>query len=64
MALAKKLADKLIFLHEGRVVFYGTPKEMEHSKEEIVQEFLELDSSDFSSFGKIDMRRGQPGELR
>src|SRR5246127_2738553 len=35
MALAKKLADKLIFLHEGRVVFYGTPKEMEGSKEEI-----------------------------
>lgn len=64
MALAKKLADKLIFLHEGRVVFYGTFREMEHSKEDIVQEFLELDSSDFGSFGKIDMRHGQPGELR
>jgi phospholipid/cholesterol/gamma-HCH transport system ATP-binding protein len=64
MALAKKLADKLIFLHEGRVVFYGTPKEMEQSKEEIVQEFLELDSTDFSSFGKVDLRRAQPGELR
>lgn len=63
MALAKKLADKLIFLHEGRVVFYGTPKEMEQSQEEIVQEFLELDSTDFSSFGKSDFRRHQPGDL-
>ena len=63
MALAKKLADKLIFLHEGRVVFYGTPKEMEDSKVEIVQEFLELDSTDFSSFGKGDLHRPHPGEL-
>ncbi len=63
MALAQKLADKLIFLHEGRVVFYGTPKEMENSKEEIVQEFLELDSTDFTSFGKADLRLHQPGGL-
>lgn len=63
MALARKLADKLIFLFEGRVVFYGTPKEMEHSKEEIVQEFLELDSTDFSSFGKIDLHRPQTRDV-
>jgi phospholipid/cholesterol/gamma-HCH transport system ATP-binding protein len=63
MALARKLADKLIFLHEGRVVFYGTPKEMESSPEEIVQEFLELDSTDFTSFGKTDLRRHQLGDL-
>ncbi len=63
MSLAKKLADKLIFLHEGRVVFYGTPHEMEQSKEEIVQEFLELDSTDFSSFGKTELHRHQPGDV-
>ena len=63
MSLAKKLADKLIFLHEGRVVFYGTPREMEQSQEEIVQEFLELDSTEFSNFGKTDLRRHQPGDL-
>jgi phospholipid/cholesterol/gamma-HCH transport system ATP-binding protein len=62
MTLAKKLADRVIFLHEGRVVFSGTPKEMENSKEEIVQEFLELDSTDFSSFGKAELRRHQPGD--
>lgn len=43
MRLAKKLADKIVFLHEGRVVFFGTVEEMEKSPEEIVQEFLRLD---------------------
>lgn len=43
MRLAKKLADKIVFLHEGRVVFFGNVEEMEKSQEEIVQEFLKLD---------------------
>ena len=63
MALAQKLADKLIFLYEGRVVFYGTPKEMDNSTVEIVREFLELDSTEFSNFGKTDLRRHPPGDI-
>jgi phospholipid/cholesterol/gamma-HCH transport system ATP-binding protein len=52
MALAKKLADRLIFLHEARVIFFGTYAEMARSPEPIVQEFLELDSMDFeANFG-------------
>src|SRR6516162_7127336 len=47
MALAKKLADRLVFLHEARVIFFGTFDEMARSTEPIVQEFLELDSLDF-----------------
>jgi phospholipid/cholesterol/gamma-HCH transport system ATP-binding protein len=43
MRLAKKLADRVVFLHEGRVIFFGPYKAMEESKEPIVQEFLELD---------------------
>ena len=43
MRLAKKLADRVIFLHEGRTVFIGSVEEMEQSKEPIVQEFLALD---------------------
>lgn len=46
MALAKKIADRIVFLHEAQVVFFGTPAEMEESKVEIVQEFLTLDSLD------------------
>ncbi len=43
MRLAKKLADRIVFLHEARVIFFGSYKEMEKSNEPIVQEFLELD---------------------
>ncbi len=43
MRLAKKLADRIVFLHEARVIFFGTYKEMEKSEEPIVKEFLELD---------------------
>ncbi|HEX3321294.1 MAG TPA: ATP-binding cassette domain-containing protein [Terriglobales bacterium] len=43
MRLAQKLADRIIFLHEARVVFYGNYAEMEQCKEPIVQEFLQLD---------------------
>lgn len=51
VALARKLADRLVFLHEGQVVFYGTPQEMEQARTPIVQEFLELDSLDFGRYG-------------
>jgi len=43
MRLAKKLADRIVFLHEARVIFFGTSEEMEASTEPIVKEFLELD---------------------
>jgi phospholipid/cholesterol/gamma-HCH transport system ATP-binding protein len=43
MRLAKKLADRIVFLHEGRAIFFGTYPEMEKSEEGIVQEFLQLD---------------------
>jgi phospholipid/cholesterol/gamma-HCH transport system ATP-binding protein len=44
MRLAKKLADRIVFLHEAKVLFFGTPWQMEQSKEEVVREFLHLDS--------------------
>ena len=43
MRLAKKLADRVIFLYEGKAIFFGTSAGMEKSHEPIVQEFLELD---------------------
>ena len=54
MALAKKIADRIVFLHEGQVVFFGTPAEMAESDVEIVREFLILDSLNLSYW-----RRGQ-----
>jgi phospholipid/cholesterol/gamma-HCH transport system ATP-binding protein len=43
MRLAEKLADRVVFLYEGKAIFFGTYSEMEKCKEPIVQEFLELD---------------------
>ncbi len=43
MRLAKKLADRVVFLHEAKVAFFGAAKEMEQSDQEVVQEFLRLD---------------------
>src|SRR5213082_859868 len=44
MRLAQKLADRIVFLHEAKVVFFGTPQEMEQSSDDIVRQFLQLDS--------------------
>jgi phospholipid/cholesterol/gamma-HCH transport system ATP-binding protein len=43
MRLAKKLANRVVFLHEARVLFFGTYPELEKCDEPIVQEFLEMD---------------------
>jgi phospholipid/cholesterol/gamma-HCH transport system ATP-binding protein len=43
MRLAKKLADRVVFLYEAKAIFFGTYEEMEKCEEPIVQEFLELD---------------------
>jgi len=44
MRLAKKLADRVVFLHEAKVLFFGTYAEMEKCHQPIVQEFLTLDA--------------------
>ena len=44
MRLAQKLAERIVFLHEARVLFFGTYADMEKCGEPIVQEFLSLDA--------------------
>jgi len=46
MRLAKKLADRVVFLHEAKVLFFGTYPDMEKCDQPIVQEFLTLDALD------------------
>src|SRR6266702_6332229 len=48
MALARKIADRIVFLHEAKVVLNATPAQMEESKEPIVREFLDLDTLDLN----------------
>ena len=43
MRLAKKLADRVVFLNAGKAIFFGTMEEMERSPDPILQEFLALD---------------------
>ncbi|WP_367182462.1 ABC transporter ATP-binding protein [Edaphobacter sp.] len=43
MRFAKKLADRVVFLHGGRAHFFGTMEEMEKSEDPILKEFLALD---------------------
>ena len=43
MQFAKKLADRVVFLHEGEARFFGTMEEMEKSDDPMLQEFLTLD---------------------
>jgi len=44
MRLAERLADKVLFLHQGRALFYGPLKEFLGSQDEIIQQFLTLDA--------------------
>src|SRR5947209_407155 len=43
MRLAKKLGDRIMFLHEARAIFFGSSPEMEKCQDEVVRQFLELD---------------------
>ena len=44
MRLAEKLADRVLFLHEGRARFFGTVGALRDSDDAVLREFLELDA--------------------
>ncbi len=44
MKFAKKLADRVVFLHQGKARFFGTMEEMEQSDDVVLEEFLRLDA--------------------
>ncbi|MDE1154114.1 MAG: hypothetical protein PW735_00110 [Acidobacteriaceae bacterium] len=43
MRFAEKLADRVVFLHEGKARFFGTMAEMKQSEDSVLQRFLKLD---------------------
>jgi phospholipid/cholesterol/gamma-HCH transport system ATP-binding protein len=45
--LARKLADRVVFLVDGRVTFFGTIPEMDRSTVPMVQDFIQLDEVSF-----------------
>jgi phospholipid/cholesterol/gamma-HCH transport system ATP-binding protein len=40
MASAFKIADRIVMLHEGKIIFDGTPKEIQETKVPIVHQFV------------------------
>ena len=47
MRLARKLADRIVFLVDGRVVFFGPVSELDSAAEPVVREFIQLDEVSF-----------------
>jgi ABC-type transporter Mla maintaining outer membrane lipid asymmetry ATPase subunit MlaF len=39
----RKVADHVVFLHEGHVIFFGPTEDLEHADHPFIREFLELD---------------------
>lgn len=46
MAFAEKLADRILFLHEGKVHFFGSAEELRQTSDPVLKEFLRRDQRD------------------
>ncbi|MBV9610362.1 MAG: ATP-binding cassette domain-containing protein, partial [Acidobacteria bacterium] len=44
MRLAKKLADRVVFLYEAKALFFGKYSDLERSKDPVIKQFLALDA--------------------
>jgi phospholipid/cholesterol/gamma-HCH transport system ATP-binding protein len=44
------LADQIAFLHEGRIVFWGSPHEFRKSEVGAIQEFLKAEARTLEAF--------------
>jgi phospholipid/cholesterol/gamma-HCH transport system ATP-binding protein len=53
MRLVKKLADRVVFLHDSKAIFFGTMSEWKRDPHPVLQEFLRMDELRLP---------GQPGE--
>lgn len=47
MNSVRVISDRIAMIHEGRIIFTGTVKEMEYSNHPVVQSFIKGDSSAF-----------------
>ena len=43
MRFARKLADRVVFLHQGKARFFGTVEDMDRTDDPILKEFLTMD---------------------
>ncbi|MBI1939960.1 MAG: ATP-binding cassette domain-containing protein [Acidobacteria bacterium] len=47
MKLARKLADRIVFLVDGRVAFFGPVSQLDDAQESVIQDFIQLDEVSF-----------------
>ncbi len=47
MKLGRKLADRVVFLIDGRVAFFGPVSQLDDSPEPVIQDFIQLDEVSF-----------------
>lgn len=47
--LMRKVADQVVFLHQGRVIYFGPVGELEQSNNPDIREFLDMDRLNFSA---------------
>jgi phospholipid/cholesterol/gamma-HCH transport system ATP-binding protein len=52
MRLARKLADRIVFLVDGRVAFFGPAGELDAARESVIQDFIQLDEVSFLAGGE------------
>ena len=46
MNSAFKIADRIVMLHEGRIIFDGTPDEIRRSEQDAVKQFVQGEASE------------------
>lgn len=47
--LMRKVADQVVFLHQGRVIYFGPVGELEYSDNPDIREFLDMDRLNFNA---------------
>jgi phospholipid/cholesterol/gamma-HCH transport system ATP-binding protein len=43
LELMRKVADKVVILHQGQIIYFGPVSELDHSEHEHIKEFLAMD---------------------
>jgi phospholipid/cholesterol/gamma-HCH transport system ATP-binding protein len=53
MQSAYKVSDRIVMLNQGKIIFDGTPKEIQQSEDRFVQRFIrgEADQEELASLG-------------
>ncbi len=54
MASASKIADRIVMLHEGKIIWDGTPDEIKQTDNQIVRQFISGDSANNDSMEKAN----------